>query len=227
MSPGAVLPVEPVPSVHVTGEALEFGPDYDAVVKEALLNRPEILESNAQIAAAERGIVYARRSALPSLNFGASYVYQPDATALAPQHQGSLQLNLDVPLFDGGLARARNVEARADLATAQINRRTQADQVALEVQQAYVTIAQARDRVQVANVGLAQAQEAFRLAKVRSTAGLTQQPTVSPQLELSDAQTALTQAETNRLNALYDYNLARSMLDRAAGRYAGPMKRGS
>ncbi|MGG2329574.1 TolC family protein, partial [Salmonella enterica] len=77
------------------------------------------------------------------------------------------------------------------------------------------TLVQARERVQVANVGLAQAREAFRLARLRASAGVTATPQASPELELSNAQTTLTQAETNRVTALYDYNIARSQLDRA------------
>jgi len=48
-------------------------------------------------------------------------------------------------------------------------------------------------------------------------------PQQSPQIELSNAQVSLTQAETNRVNALYDFNVARSALERAVGRYSyGP-----
>ena len=39
-------------------------------------------------------------------------------------------------------------------------------------------------------------------------------------MELSNAQISLTQAESNRVNALYDYNVARAQLDHAMGRYA-------
>ena len=45
-------------------------------------------------------------------------------------------------------------------------------------------------------------------------------PQQSPQIELSNAQTALAQAENNRVGALYDYNVARAALDRARGRFS-------
>ena len=88
------------------------------------------------------------------------------------------------------------------------------------MQQAYITLVQARNRVAVANVGLAQAREAYRLARVRYNAGVSQQTGISPQLELSNAQTTLAQAETNQINALYDYNSARAQIDRAVGRFS-------
>ena len=49
---------------------------------------------------------------------------------------------------------------------------------------------------------------------------VTAQAGVSPLLEVTDAQTALTQAESNQVNALYNYNNARSRIDKAVGRYA-------
>ena len=61
---------------------------------------------------------------------------------------------------------------------------------------------------------LEQAIESYRLARVRYTNG------VSTLVEVSDAQNALTLAENNQVNALYDYNDARATLDKAAGRYA-------
>jgi outer membrane protein TolC len=73
---------------------------------------------------------------------------------------------------------------------------------------------------------VAQAREAYRLAQVRYSAGVTQTPSVSPQLELNNAEVSLITAETNHLNALYDYNVGRSQLDRAVGRYSYGMGAG-
>lgn len=216
---GKIVPLTS-PSIHQVADTLDLGPEYDAVYQEALRTRPEILESEAQVAAAQRGILFARRSQLPSLSLSLSYVYTPNAVGFTRANEGAATLGVSIPLFDGGLARERVREARADVATAEINRRQAVDQVGLEVQQAYIALTQARNRVAVANVGLAQAREAYRLARVRYNTGVSQQPSVSPQLELSNAQVGLSQAQTNQINALYDYNTARAQLDRAVGRYS-------
>lgn len=215
--------ISPVPGVNQNGQVEDefvFGPEFDALLKEALQTRPEVLESDAQIAAARRGIEYARRSTLPELRLSLTNSYQPDPAAFNRQNVGSITLGVTVPLFDGGLARARVQEARGVQANAEVNRRTSVDQVQVDVQQAYIALVQARNRVAVANVGLAQAREAYRLARVRYNAGVSQQTGISPQLELSNAQTTLAQAQSNQINALYDYNTARAQLDRAVGRYS-------
>lgn len=220
-SPPVQPPPAPVlPDTHTAQDLNDLGPSYRAAVAEALRTRPEVLESEAQISAAKKGVQYANRSRLPSLGLQFDYVWSPDATIFEPQHQAYAQLNVSVPFYDGGLAAARQQEARADMASAITAKRSAVDQVTLDVQQAYIAVEQARDRVQVTEAEVAQAREAYRLSRVRFAAGVTQTPTVSPQLELSNAESSLITAETNRLNALYDYNVARCQLDRAIGRYS-------
>ncbi len=214
---------KPLSDTPLTGDVedpITLGPEFDAVNREALQKRPEILQADANIAAARKGIQIARRSSQPSLSARLGYDYTPTAAGFTRVNQAQVGLNLNVPIFDGGLSRARVHEAEGDVASAEVNRRNAVDQVQVEVEQAYLTLLQARDRVAVANVGLAQAREASRLAQVRYNAGVSQAVGVSPILELSAAQTSLTQAQSNVVNALYDYNTARAQIDRAAGRYS-------
>lgn len=209
------------PRPTVVFDPLDLGPTYDALVREALQQRPEILESDAGIAAAQRGIVIARRSQLPTLGLSYGLLYSPNAAGFSPQTtSGQFVAQISIPLFEGGVARARVQQARADVATAETDRRQSIDLVTLEVRQAYLNLTQARDRVAVANQALVEAQESFRLARVRYNAGVASAAGISPLLEVSDAQAALTQAENNQVNALYDYNNARAQLDKAVGRYA-------
>jgi outer membrane protein TolC len=213
----------PDDQLHIAKNLVPLGPDYQSFVAEGLSNRPEILEQDAAITAAQRGVRYESRSLLPSLSLSAGYVYQPNHAGFTPEKQGVLTLGFSVPILDGGLAKARRQEAEAMVEASKIDHRTAVDLVTLEVQEAYVELSQAAERVQVATVGLEQAREAFRLARLRAQVGVSASPQVSPQLELSNAQTTLTQAETNRVDAIYDYNLARAALDRATGRYSyGP-----
>ncbi|MCW3094878.1 MAG: outer membrane protein [Chthonomonadaceae bacterium] len=214
---------KPLTDTPLTGEVedpINLGPDFDAISREALQTRPEILQADANIAAARKGIQIARRSSQPTLSAVLGYDYTPTSAGFTRVNQADIGLNLNVPIFDGGLSRARVHEAQGDIASAEISRRDAVDQIQVEVQQAYLTLIQARDRVAVANVGLAQAREASRLALVRYNAGVSQAVGVSPILELSTAQTSLTQAESNLVNALYDYNTARAQVDRAVGRYS-------
>ena len=205
----------------IVSDPIAFGPDYAAILTEAQATRPEILEGDANIAAARKGIQLARRSSLPTLGLTAGATYNPIPGGFtAKQVTGQIGLALSVPIFDGGFTRARVTEARADVATAETNRRQTVDLINLELRQVYLALSQSRDRVAVANQAVSQAREGFRLARVRYTEGVSATPGISPLLEVSDAQAALVQAESNQVNALYDYNNARTRLDKAIGRYS-------
>ena len=189
------------------------------MLAEARQNRPEILEADAGIAAARQGITLARRSTLPTLSLTVGY-YDLRTQSGSQVNEPQAFIGLNFPIFEGGLARARVQEARATESNAVTNKREQVDAVALDVQQTYLTLAQARDQVAVANQALVQARAGFELARVRYNAGVSVTVGISPQLEVSDAQAALTLAEENQVNALYDYNRARARLDHAVGRFA-------
>lgn len=203
------------------GAAIEDTMPYDSHYKElvdkAQKLRPEILESVAAIAAAKRGIQFARRSALPTLAAGLGYTYQPNGGAFTLENSGVATLTLSIPIFDGGLARARAREAGADLTVAESNYRGAVDQVKLEIQNAYVNLVQSKERVHLAGAGLIQAREAFRIAQERYNVGVSQSSVVSPQLELSTAQAELTTAAANRVNAAIDYRIAEATLEHAVG----------
>ncbi len=196
-------------------------PEFNGLLTDALHTRPEIMEADASIAAARKGIVLAYRSQLPTLGVVVSGNYAPDTVGFGAQTtSASAVVSLNAPIFDGGVARARRTEAQAGVALAVTSHRNAVDSVTYELQSVYQSLRIARDSLAVANQSLALAREAYRLAAVRYSAGVTAQAGVSPLLELIDAQTSLTQAESNQVNALYNYNNARSMLDKAVGRYA-------
>lgn len=81
-------------------------------------------------------------------------------------------------------------------------------QVELEVQQQDSNLRQSREVIRATEKSVEQADEALRLASARLNAG------AGTQLEVLDARTQLTQAGSNRLQALYAYNVAVAEWDR-------------
>lgn len=112
------------------------------------------------------------------------------------------------PIFDGFETAGKVKQARAQLATAEINYDDAVRQVELEVQQAYSNLQQGTEliRSQTENVG--QANEALRLASARLGAG------AGTQLEVLNARVEVTRAETTRLQALFSYATAQAEFDR-------------
>ncbi|MBM3457628.1 MAG: TolC family protein [Armatimonadetes bacterium] len=127
----------------------------------------------------------------------------------------SLVANLTIPLWDGGVSRARTQQARAEVEQADAQMRTARLQVEEEVRRSWTDQQEAVERRRAAAANTLQAREALRIARVRYEAGLAQN------VEVTDAQVALTQARTNEVNAAYDYLAAAANLNRSLGRYVG------
>jgi outer membrane protein TolC len=121
----------------------------------------------------------------------------------------SLGLRASLNLFDGGAARARAAQERANIRIAETQFAQQRDQTRFDVEQAYSNLQANLENVQTANAALDQAREALRLARLRFQAG------VGTQTDVIAAETDLTTAEGNRVVAILDYNRALANLQRA------------
>ncbi len=213
ISVGSLVPTE-------VNDTLDLGPEYSVAVAEAIKTRPEILGAQANLSAARQGIKLARKSVAPRVGLNLGYTLTPNNTVFSRENVIAGTVDINIPLYDGGVARAHASEAKAEVSAAETAKREAIDGVTLEVQQAYIAMIQAKERIAVAEVGLTQAREAARLARVRYSAGVSQQTGVSPLLELSDSENSLSTAEFNKVNAVYDYNSSLALLDRAVGRYS-------
>lgn len=198
-----------------------------AEIEAAYRERPEIAQAEAGIHAARRGVRLARRSSLPTVALAWNAQYTPTPAGFSPRNTTwAVVAQVNIPLFDQGLARARVGQASAEVSQAEIGRQQALDGVALEVRQSHLAVADARERLAVAGAAAVVAREQYRLAQSRYRAGVTQSPGTSPLLEVSDAQTALTLALTNEVNARYDVQTAQAHLDRAVGRWPAEWPRG-
>jgi outer membrane protein TolC len=140
---------------------------------------------------------------------------QQTATAFSEDFSWNASVVLSMPLWDGGLSRAQEVENKRQVSQLRQTYEQVRQGIELEVKQSLLSIEEARQRIATAETAVTQAEESLRIARVRYEAG------VSTSVELTDAETALTQARTNRVNATYDYALALARLDKARGVYAG------
>ncbi len=85
------------------------------------------------------------------------------------------------------------------------------DQVTLEVRDALLTIASAKQQVLVSQDGLRLALRELELARERFAVG------VANNVEVTNAQTSVARARDNVIEALFNFNAARINLARAQG----------
>lgn len=192
--------------------------DSEPIVETALKARPEVLQAEAVVRAMGYGVRVAGAGNKPTLSAGLGFAVQPNHGAFTKRELGSASLTLSIPLYDGGLARAKVREAEADRLGAEAQLRAAKNQITLQVQQILTQLKAASERVALSEAAVTEAREAYRLAQVRYGIGVTQSSVVSPQLELSTAQAALTRAEMTQSDARYDLQKAQAMLDFVLGR---------
>jgi outer membrane protein TolC len=98
------------------------------------------------------------------------------------------------------------------LATAAQEQLRQAtDKITLEVCQAYLGLQEATERIANNKVAVNQAETDYQLAQERYENG------VGTNLDVMDAELAMTQARINYIQAVYDGHISRAQLDRAMG----------
>jgi len=188
-----------------------------AAFAEAERLRPEVQQARENVRQNQARISFERRARMPELAITGAYQFTPDASGLASQdHSWRVGASLSLDVFDAGLirSRVRQAEAGRDSAEALLDRTRK--QVALEVRTALLNLREAEERRQTTAANVEQAREALRISQVRYNAG------VATNVEVTDAQVALTEAQTNQVNADYDYLDAQAALTRALGRYAPP-----
>jgi len=123
----------------------------------------------------------------------------------------SVGATVKIPIFDGGRRDARRAESASMFRSESIRTADLRDQIELDVRVAIDSLHSADAQVKAAEEGLTLAENEVAQAERRYKAG------VSNGVEVTDAQTRLARARDNRVNALYNYNLARIDLGTATG----------
>jgi outer membrane protein len=124
----------------------------------------------------------------------------------------SFGIQIGLPLFDGFRAKGAIDLASAQARLADLQLAQTRESVASEGAAARAELNRARAAFAARGQNAGQALEAFRLAELRHSRGL------ATQLEVADAQLALTIARTNEARAVYDLYLAAASYARALGR---------
>ncbi|MDX2256701.1 MAG: TolC family protein [Pseudanabaenaceae cyanobacterium bins.39] len=120
-----------------------------------------------------------------------------------------LGARLDWNLYDGGRSAAQVNQFKVDQAIAETQFEQAARQARFDVESAYINQRSRLQQIETATKALEQAKEALRLARLRLEAG------VGTQLEVITAESDLTRADVNRIQAIIGYNQSRANLERA------------
>ena len=182
----------------------------------ALAKNPTITQLALQESMLNLNIDIERANHFPTLALFGSYTWQAQDNSFHFRNYNwantfNVGLNLSFPLFDGFRTSARVDQANVDLQKLKYTRLKVEEGLRIQIQSAELRMAEAKQRIEGQEKTIAQAEKAVRIAQTRFKSG------VGTQLELLDTQVAMTRAQTNYAQAIYDHLLAKAEWQRAAG----------
>lgn len=199
---------------QLVDEPLVQGPPNkpDALVMDALTNRPEIASFRAASDAAMKFADAEKDLIRPSLSLIGAAGFLPLINSSGiPTRYETVAMNLDVPIFNGHLFSARREAATYRANEAAQRLRDAQERIARDVRVAWASAMNAFQRIDVTAQFLRQATLALDLAQGRYNLGL------ASIIELTQAQLNVTQAEIENISAKYDYQTQNAALQYSAG----------
>lgn len=124
---------------------------------------------------------------------------------------GRYAVSLNVPIFDGLYKKAKMDQAKIDIKKTENTKQQALLGMNLQVSQAKTNYLNALKTIELQKKSQYLAESIFNTTKIKFTEG------IGSSFEMINAESELTQANTNYLNALYELNVARIDLNKALG----------
>jgi outer membrane protein TolC len=185
-------------------------PSMDSAEAHAIAQRLEVRALDRRIEQADKSKSFAKKKLLPQINLVGNYTHF-DGSAFQQTDAAYVGLVGSWDVWDWGTTLSGVATADAKLHQAEIARSKLDDEIRLEARQAFVQTTTAREALDVARVGVAQAEENYRIVQKRF------ENATGTSFDLVDAEALLTQSRAEVENALYGYLIARFALQRATG----------
>ena len=180
-------------------------------VDAALRQRPEISQYTDAAKSAQEGITIAKSGYLPTVSAVYNAGWYDSKFAGGNNYNWSVYLLTNWTLFDSGLTAGKVKQAVEGYKKAQEQLKQTVDSVQLDVRQTYLSLKSAEQSIATSSSAVGLAEEDYKIKVIRYQAG------VGTNLDVLDAQVALTTAKNNFLKAMYEYNNFRAKLDKAMG----------
>ena len=187
--------------VYKIREAFEVPPfnlTLDSAQTYAALSRPELLASQARVAADRSLATAAWDQHLPVISASGNWTWSNFDFPLFSRWTAGVTLS--VPIFQGFAITGQVEQARATADAEEANFALLRESVREEVELNYLSLREAEERIAAATKLVDLAEENFRLADRQYAAG------VGTAIDAADAQLSLSNARITKIQALSDYN---------------------
>lgn len=192
-------------------------PVESEIYSEAIKNRPDLQSLVLQPQIDDQQVAQAAAARKPLLNAVGQYQVQTQVNRFnyLEGYYPSVPfvgLQVTVPLFTGFSNLAKIQQAKLGRQQSILRRDNAFEQLKAEVHQVLADLQETTARIQTRLTVKETAQLSYDITQYRYARG------VASRLELTDAELALTAAQSNYLEAIYDYLSARIALDKTVGR---------
>ena len=212
-----LLGIDPSQEIKVKGEFKYVSQEIDLnrEINLALKRRPVLKEVILQEKAAKAQVKAAFAGYLPQVNLNfTDYANQREAFSTGREKYDDYWIaavSVSMPIFDGFLTYAKVKEAKAKQRELEILKKKLEDSVKVEVKNAVLDLEAAKSSVETQKENVNRAKEAYQIIKERYAEG------EASQLDLLDARVALSTAQVNFTQSLYDFIVARAKLNYVTG----------
>jgi len=202
----SALQDEPMPGSDLPANAGSLG-------ELALRQRPELRRLRSERDAAQASASAAKDARRPTISvLGSAGVVPVEGAGNHFEHNyAAVGVNVNLPLFAGGLYLARQHEAELQASATGAALQAAEDDLLRDVRLAWLAAAHARENIALTQSLLDNSNAALELARTRFTQGL------SSIVELNQAELAQISAELAYTNAKYEYQIRRDVLDYQTG----------
>ena len=201
----------------VLSDSLEYfpmKPVMEEAVRIAYQNRPDLYQAELGIGLQEQALRVARSKYWPEVNAWAVQEWtrpDPHTSEIQWGNARSGGISASWPLFDGLKREGLVVQERARLKKREIELVDAEERTLLEIQQAILSVRDSEEFVDSQRLNLQRAKEALRLAEVDYREGIAEA------VQVTEARSALTNAQGLYYEAVHAHSVARLALERAMG----------
>jgi outer membrane protein len=193
----------------------EYG-DLNSLVQKAMENRSDLKAMDMRVKASETGVSIARAGWFPQIFLVGNYNYARPNQRIFPTQDKfkdtwDVSLSASLDIWNWGATIHQTDQAQAQLSQARDGYAQIKDGITLDVTQSYFNFNQSKERISVAQKGVSQAEENYRITNDKFKSGLALNS------DLLDAEAAQMQSKWNYVQALVDFNLADARLQKAIG----------
>jgi outer membrane protein len=207
LSPKSGFDVEDV----TASPSVDVGP-VDTYVTTAFTNRPDVTQAQAGVGAAKASLRASRIVLYPRPVITGQY---EKGIERVHGQSGQIVGGFTFDIFDGNSNRAAYKQAKASRDIAEQQSKQLIKDIEAGVQNAYLNLTNAQERLAASEVGLTAAQKNYEVQSAKYKQGL------AITLDLLNAEVQAITAQTNVVQARYDYYIALAQLDYAVGKIGG------